>query len=333
MNNYDVYGVGNALVDTEYEVNDEFLQQLSIPKGIMSLIDHDRKTTLISELDKRFTLKQQTGGGSAANTMVAICQFGGTSFYSCRVADDEVGDFFRSDLDRIGVHCNLGSKRHAGNTGQCLVMITPDAERSMNTYLGISGNLATTDLTPEAIRSSNYLYLEGYLASSESAREVALAAKEIARKAGVKVSLTLSDPAMVSAFRDVFEQFSLGGIDLIFCNREEALIWGQTDSLDAATQELKKIARTFVITLGAEGALVYDGHDCSRIASYPATAIDSNGAGDMFAGAFLYGLTHGYSYSSAAQLANRSAAHLVSQFGARLHQHEQQELIQPATSF
>jgi|TARA_B100000315_G_scaffold137571_1_gene126651 fructokinase len=328
MNDYNVYGVGNAMVDTEYEVNDEFLQRLSVSKGIMSLIDDDRKAALISELDNQFTLKNRTGGGSAANTMVAVCQFGGTAFYSCRVGDDDVGDFFRSDLDRIGVHSNLGSKRNAGITGQCLVMITPDAERSMNTCLGISGDLASTDLLPDAIRSSDYLYLEGYLASSETAREVALEAREIARKAGVKVSLTLSDPAMVSGFRDVFEQFTAGGVDLIFCNREEALIWSNRDSLDAATEELKKSARTFVITLGAEGALVYDGHDCCTIESYPITAIDSNGAGDMFAGAFLYGLTHGHSYANAADLANRSAAHLVSQFGARLQREEQQQLMQ-----
>ena len=327
MNKYDVYGLGNALVDAEYEVNDEFLQQLSIPKGVMSLIDDDRRAALSSELDTRFTIKQRTGGGSAANTMVAMCQFGGTAFYSCRVGDDDVGDFFRSDLERIGVHSNLGAKRNGGVTGQCLVMITPDAERSMNTCLGTSGDLESNVLVPEAIRSSDYLYLEGYLASSESAREVALEAKEIARNAGVKVSLTLSDPAMVSGFRDVFEQFTAGGIDLVFCNREEALIWANRDSLNAAMQELKKSAQAFVITLGADGALVYDGHDCSRIESYPTTAIDSNGAGDMFAGAFLYGLTHGYSYASAADLANRCAAYLVSQFGARLPLDVQQQLL------
>jgi len=328
MTSYDVYGIGNAMVDTEYEVSDEFLQQLSIQKGIMSLIDESRKTSLTGELDKRFTLKQNTGGGSAANTMASVCQFGGTAFYSCKVADDAVGDFFQSDLERIGVNSNLNSTREVGITGQCLVMITPDAERTMNTFLGISGNLSTNELNPEALGSSQYLYLEGYLASSESGRAAALEAKEIARKAGVKVSLTLSDPAMVSGFRHVFEEFTKDGIDLIFCNEEEALIWSNSGSLDAAAEELKKCANSFVITLGAEGALVYDGSDYSKIDGHPAAAIDSNGAGDMFAGAFLYGLTHGYSCAFAADLANRSAARLVSQFGARLSRDVQQELLQ-----
>lgn len=330
-NSYDVYGIGNAMVDIEYEVNDEFLQQLAIQKGIMTLIDEAQKESLTTQLQNRFTLKQHTGGGSAANSMVAISQFGGSTFYSCKVADDEVGDFFRSDLERIGVNSNLGSSRAAGITGQCLVMITPDAERTMHTHLGISGGLSASELDPEALRSSQYLYLEGYLASSESAREAVLAAKEIARKAGVKVSLTLSDPAMVSGFRDVFEQFSKDGMDLIFCNEEEALMWSNSTSLNAAAEVLKRSAHTFVITLGAEGALVYDGVDCNTIKSYSTTAIDSNGAGDMFAGAFLFGLTHGYSYRDAAGLANRSAAQLVSQFGARLQRSVQQELLTATT--
>ena len=315
---YDVYGIGNAMVDTEYEVDDGFLAELDIAKGMMTLIDYPRKQELSRKLDRSQIASKNTGGGSAANTIVALSQLGGDTFYSCKVSDDEIGDFYLQDLIDNGVDTNLVGLREDGITGRCIVMVTPDAERTMNTFLGATSNLSGAELVPDAIRKSSWLYLEGYLASQSSSTEAVLEAQRIARESGVKISLTLSDPSMVENFREVFAEFGSHGIDLLFCNREEALMWADTSSMDVAVERLRKETETFVITLGAEGALVYDGNDLNQVDAYPATAIDTNGAGDMFAGAFLYGITHGYSYQLAADLGNRASAKLVARFGARM---------------
>ncbi|MDK1025496.1 MAG: adenosine kinase [Gammaproteobacteria bacterium] len=327
MKNYHVYGVGNALVDTEYEVEESFLADFSIDKGLMTLIDEQTKLHISHHLDRRYSAKKHTGGGSAANTMVALAQFGGKVFYSCKVADDEIGRFYMNDLHKVGVVTKLGSQKHDGITGQCLVMVTPDAERTMTTFLGITQDLSVAELDAEALALSDYLYIEGYLVSSNTGKEAAVEARKIARQAGVKVSLTLSDPAMVDNFKDAFDEIIDGQVDLLFCNKEEALIWTAATDVEAAAESLKKEAAAFAITLGGDGSLIYDGKKLSMVAPQPVQAIDTNGAGDMFAGAFLYGITHGYSFIDAAILANKSAASLVSKFGARMDPESQRSLI------
>jgi sugar/nucleoside kinase (ribokinase family) len=327
MKNYHVYGLGNALVDTEYEVDDNFLTDFSIDKGLMTLIDEQTKLEITHHLDRRYSAKKHTGGGSAANTMVALAQFGGSAFYSCKVADDEIGSFYMHDLHKVGVVTNLGSQKHDGITGQCLVMITPDAERTMTTFLGITQDLSVAELDAESLASSDYLYIEGYLVSSNTGKKAAIEARRIAREAGVKVSITLSDPAMVDNFKDGFLEIFDGQVDLLFCNREEALMWTAARDIQEAAEILTKDAAKFAITLGGEGSLIYDGQEFSMIAPQPTQAIDTNGAGDMFAGAFLYGITHGYSFVDAAQLANKSAASLISKFGARLNPESQRSII------
>lgn len=323
---YDVYGLGNALVDTEYEVNDSFLIEHQIAKGIMTLIDADDRQRLISELDRRFAVKKQASGGSAANTMAAVAQFGGRAFYSCKVANDTTGDFYVSDMTRVGVKTNLSTAREQGTTGQCTIMITPDAERTMHTYLGITQNLSPAELVSSEIQSSKYLYIEGYLASSESGRQAALAARQMAQSAGVKISLTLSDPSMVMGFKQVFHEWIGDGIDLLFCNREEALLWAETKTVEEAAEVIATQAASCAITLGAKGALVKEGDDLIKVPAVKTMPVDTNGAGDLFAGAFLYGITHGMSHRQAAALANRASSQLVSKFGARLSREEQQQL-------
>lgn len=327
MKNYHVYGVGNALVDTEYEVEESFLADFSIDKGLMTLIDEQTKLKISHHLDRRYSAKKHTGGGSAANTMVALAQFGGKVFYSCKVADDEMGSFYMNDLHNVGIVTNLGSQKHDGITGQCLVMITPDAERTMTTFLGITQDLSVAELDAEVLALSDYLYIEGYLVSSKTGKETAVEARKIARQAGVKVSLTLSDPAMVDNFKDAFDEIIDGQVDLLFCNKEEALIWTAATDVEAAAESLKKDAAAFAITLGGDGSLIYDGKKISMVAPQPVKAIDTNGAGDMFAGAFLYGITHDYSFVEAANLANKSAASLISKFGARMDPESQRSIL------
>jgi len=198
------------------------------------------------------------------------------------------------------------------------VLITPDAERTMNTYLGVSEHLSEKNLDPGAIAASEYLYIEGYLVTSATGRSAAIRARQLAEQAGVKVALSLSDPGIVAHFRDGLKAMIGKQVDLLFCNEAEALAWTASDNIRLAAAQLTQVARTFVITLGSRGALVYDGDELSEIAGRPVSAVDSNGAGDMFAGAFLYGITHGMAFALAGKFACMAAASVVSQFGPRL---------------
>lgn len=315
--NYDVYAIGNALVDLEYEVHDEFFSKHSIDKGLMTLVDEPRQNDLLKALGNN--AKKQQCGGSAANTIIATAQFGAKGFYSCKVANDPMGDFYFQDLKENGVDSNLqNQKRSEGITGKCLVLVTPDAERSMNTFLGITSTLARTEVDEQAIKHSKYMYMEGYLVASPSGKEAAVHAREIAEKAGVKTALTFSDVNMVKFFKDGLMEMVGTQVDLLFCNEAEALAFMGTDNLSLAREGLKKVAKTFVITLGENGALIFDGVTFIEIEPYPTKAVDSNGAGDMYAGAFLYAITQGHTYASAGKLASMSASKVVSQFGPRL---------------
>jgi sugar/nucleoside kinase (ribokinase family) len=325
---YHVYGLGAALVDTEIEVRDSDLAALAVEKGVMTLVDATRQTQLLEHLAGHLVHSKRASGGSAANTIIAIAQFGGTTFYSCKVANDDNGDFYLRDLQAAGVDCSVDKNREAGITGKCLVLITPDAERTMNTYLGISETLSAHDLSVEAIAASKYIYIEGYLVTSPTGRAAAIRAREIAEQSAVKTALSFSDPGIVAHFREGLRDMIGERIDLLFCNKHEALSWARTENLDAAIVALKLVARSFAITLGAEGALVYDGTTQHVIAPYPVQAIDTNGAGDMFAGAFLYGITHGHDFAAAGRLASLAAATVVSDYGPRLLADQQHALLE-----
>ena len=322
MKKYDIYGIGNALVDTEYEVDDAFISKAGVGKGLMTLIDSDERKRLLNllEVEHEHRAIKQAGGGSAANTMVAAAQLGANSFYSCKVASDETGDFFMSDLKIAGVDTNLDAGREEGITGKCISMVTPDAERTMTTHLGISETLSPNELNREALRNSTYLYIEGYLVTSPTAFEAVKETIDIAKEAGVQVSLTLSDPAMVENFKASFDALAELGIDLIFCNEDEARLWTAASNRGEAMARLKTVCGKVVMTCGKEGALVFDGSEETMSVGIPTKAVDTTGAGDIFAGTFLFGLTHGMSFPACADLANKAASLLVSSFGARADQ-------------
>lgn len=318
LRHFDVYAIGNALVDTEYRVTDDFLSRHGISKGQMTLVDEAQQQRLIAALDSEFGLEKRASGGSAANTIIAVAAFGGRSFYSCKVASDGTGDFYVHDLHAAGVSSNLKPAREAGISGTCVVMVTPDSERTMHTFLGITSDVSVAELVPEALEASRWLYIEGYLVSSDSARAAVAEARRIARANGVQIALTFSDPAMVRFFKPGLAEMLADGVDLLFCNEEEACLWSEALSVEHALEALKKIARQVVITLGGEGALVWDGEQTHRIAATPTTPLDSNGAGDMFAGAYLFGLTRDWHPVRAGALASAAAAAVVGQFGPRL---------------
>jgi len=320
-----VYGIGNALVDMEFEVEDSFFEKYNIEKGVMTLVDEERQHELIGHLD--FFEGKKASGGSAANTIIAVNYFGGNSFYSCKVSNDELGDFYVHDLKAAGVDSNVGNGRKDGITGKCLVMVTPDAERTMNTFLGITETFSVDELHQDALCDSEYLYIEGYLVTSSTGRHAAIEARKIAEESGVKTALTFSDPAMVEFFKDGLKEMIGKKVDLLFCNEAEAKSWAGTNDLDLALESLKGIASTFAVTIGRKGALVYDGKHMIDISPHEIKAIDSNGAGDMFAGAFLYGITHGHSFYEAGNIASLAAARVVSQFGPRLGADEHKEIL------
>lgn len=318
MTQYHIYGIGAALVDTEIEVDDAFLAASGINKGHMTLVDEARQHELMQILQGHLVASKRASGGSAANSIIAASYFGATTFYSCKVASDDNGEFYLNDLERAGVASNFHAAKEAGITGKCLVMITPDAERTMNTFLGISATLSEAEINYDALKNSEYLYIEGYLVTSDSGRAAAIKAREFAQRHGIKTAISFSDPGMVEFFKPGLEQMMGGAVDLAFCNEQEALTWAGTTSLDEAVAVLKTLAKRFAITLGANGALVWDGARSIRIAPHKVKAIDTNGAGDMFAGAFLYALTAGHDCETAGRLAARAAAEVVSNYGPRL---------------
>jgi len=323
---YHIYGIGNALVDTEITVTDADLAAMKVDKGVMTLVDEARQRELIDYLHNHLVASHKASGGSAANTIIAASYFGCNNVYSSKVADDENGHFYIKDIKAAGVtypeHITLPN----GTTGKCLVMITPDAERTMNTFLGISETISINELDLSAIAQSQFAYIEGYLVTSPTGRAAAIALREHAAANDTRTALSLSDPAMVQFFRDGLVDMIGDGVDILFCNSDEALGFTQTDNIEAAAEALKKISKSFVITRGSQGALLFDGEKFINIAGHKITALDTNGAGDMFAGAFLYALAQGKDYKTAGDFASLAAAKVVSQFGPRLRAEQHEEL-------
>src|SRR5690554_3527747 len=318
MKTYHVVGLGNALVDREYQVTDSFLENYNVEKSIMTLLDEAQQQLLLGELNKEFKLEKRVGDGSAANSLVALSQFGGKAFYCCKVANDEDGDFYRQNLAEAGVATRLHVQNNDGHTGKCVVMVTPDAERTMCTFLGITIDFSLEELQTDVVEDSEYLYIEGYLATSEIAREAVQQARAVAEKAGTKIALTFSDSSMVKYFKEGLDEFLTPGVDILFCNREEAELYTQTTSLEAAMNALLKFAKEVVVTRGKEGAVIGTAEKRVEVPGFKVKAIDTNGAGDMFAGAYLYATTQGMSTAQAGTLASRAAAEVVSHYGPRL---------------
>ncbi len=323
MTHYDLYAIGNALVDSEYEVTDGQLSAMQVEKRHMTLIDATRRSELLAHMQGIHARK--SGGGSAGNTIVALAQLGGRAFYSCRVANDDLGQFYVADLKSSGVDSNLTPANLAhyggiGQTGECMVMVTPDAERSMSTFLGATADIDHTALDGTALVASKVYYMEGYLAASPTGLDAALKGRVIAQAAGIKLATTLSDMSMINFCRPGLEAMIGNGIDYLFCNEEEAQTWCGTQDIGDMVQRLSPLAKTVCLTRSARGCLVLENGQITPVPAAQVKAVDTNGAGDMFAGAFLYAATQGYSHAQAAWLANQAAGQVVSQYGNRLAQ-------------
>lgn len=320
---YDVYGVGNSLVDIQAHVSDKFLESLGYPKGGMTLVDEQ---TQMSVLDQMGGIPvTRCAGGSAANTIMGIVDFGGIAAYAAKTANDEIGTFCLQDMRKLGVRIEVPSVE--GQTGTCVILITEDAERTMLTNLGVSSQLSEEDIEEDEIARSKYIYIEGYLFTGDSTKKAAMKAIELAKKHDVKVAFTVSDPFLIDLFRDEFWALIEGPVDLLFCNLEEARsLTGKEDSIDCA-HEIHKHSENVAMTLGADGAIIMHDGTAIPIEGVPTHAIDTTGAGDMFAAGLLYGITNGLNWHDAGHLASHAASRVVSQLGARLAKPFTQEEI------
>ncbi len=325
MSTYDIYALGNALVDMEYEVSADDLKRLGLDKGVMTLVDEAHQLRIMEHLREHH--HQRGSGGSAANSVIALSQLGGRGYYACKVADDELGHFYMKDLRDGGVATLDGTALEKGDTGRCVVLVTPDSDRTMCTYLGISGNLSVQEVEVNALNAAKWFYTEGYLVTSDTARVAAIEARKAAEHAGVRTALSLSDPNMVKFFKDGLKEMIGDGVDLIFANEEEAMGMAESNDLNEAVAYLKTLSKEFAITRGPKGALVFDGQELIEIEPVKVEPVDTVGAGDMFAGAFLYGLTQGWGHKRAGDLASATSAKLVTSLGPRLPKEETQAIL------
>ncbi len=324
---YDVYGIGNALLDIQYDIQPEFLLKHNIPKGLMTYVEHSDQERYMDDLGRN-NVRQVSSGGSVANSMIVMSHFGANAFFSCRIGKDASGDQYYNDMKAAGLHCNFDSMPRAeGFTGRCLVKITPDADRTMLTYLGTSIELCEQQLNLEALKNSKYLYVEGYLTTSPTGLQAAKTAIKLAKENGIKVAITLSDPDIVKNFKSQFHELIDSGVDLIFCNEKEALDYTEQDTLEAAEEALKAVTKTYAITLGPRGSLLFDGQRRIMVPATEEKPIDTLGAGDMYAGSFLFAITNGYTWDQAGLLANITSSRVVTQFGPRVSKEDTNELL------
>jgi sugar/nucleoside kinase (ribokinase family) len=307
-------GIGNALVDIQLEVNESELTSTGYEKGTMTLVDRAAQTESIEKLSDKE--KHLSSGGSAANTIIAYSSFGGKAAYQTALGNDELGRFYSDEFKKLGiVLANTTSQNDP--TGSCLLYITPDAERTQATYLGANEIYGMDDIDDETIARSEWLYIEGYKLSSDSGFEAVTRSIEIAKAKCTRIALTLSDKFIVDVFRSRIDDI-YGDMDLIFCNDLEARTYTETDNNEAAYKALKDKQANFAITMGAEGSKLYYDGDNIGIDPVNAAALDSTGAGDMYAAGFFYGLTHGRKPHLAGKLGSLAASKIVSQYGARL---------------
>ena len=316
-----LFGLGNALVDLEYVVSDEQLQSLKLEKGLMTLIDEQRNSELSST---NFDIHKQAGGGSAANTVFGFSQLGGCGYYSCKVANDKNGDVFINDLNNEGIShlYESSSSPFSGTTGTCRVFVTPDGERTMQTYLGITQTYGVEQLDLTKLKDAEMIYVEGYLVASPTALEACKKAIEVAKENGIRVALTLSDPSMPTYFKDAVDSLLGLGVDILFGNEEEIKIVTGEDSLDKAFEFLQSRVKLLVVTQGADGASAFSSNEVQSVPGEKVECIDTLGAGDLFAGAFLYGHLYGKSLKASLELGVKCSGRLVEVRGPRLTKEE-----------
>ncbi len=321
----DVFGVGNAIVDMLAMVNDDFVAHQNLQRGSMTLMETDRQARILHALDDHNV--KLASGGSAANTMVAIAQSGGSGVYFGKVAHDTNGEFYAQDMESAGIRFPVAmASESASPTGTCVVLTTPDAERTMCTHLGISTSLSVNDMDWDLLAQCKFSYIEGYLWDAPNPRAACLETMIRSRSLGVKTSFTFSDPFLVDRYRDQFLEIVPQFCDVLFCNAEEARHLLCTQSLDECAERLGAMAETVFITDGPNGCIVVDKQKIHTVKGFKVKAIDSVGAGDAFAGGALFGLANQLGATQAAIWGNYLASEVVATTGPRLNESRKDRL-------
>jgi sugar/nucleoside kinase (ribokinase family) len=310
----DVVGIGNAIVDILVPSDDQFLSKHDLRKGTMALVDEARAETLYRATGSGLEMS----GGSCGNTMAGIASFGGKGAYVGKVRNDQLGDVFAHDMRAIGVKFDTAPLTKGPSTARCLILVTPDAQRTMNTYLGACVELGPDDLDPDVIAAAQVTYLEGYLFDPPRAKEAFRRAAKTAHDAGRKVSLSLSDPFCVDRYRDEFRELVANHVDILFANEAEICSLYQVNDFEQAVNHVRGKTEIAALTRSEMGSVIVTRDREHRIPIHPPErVIDSTGAGDLYAAGFLYGLTHGKDLTSCGKLGSLAASEVISHYGAR----------------
>jgi sugar/nucleoside kinase (ribokinase family) len=310
----DVVGIGNAIVDVLAQADDEFLATHNLPKGGMTLIDESQAAALYKKMGPGI----ECSGGSAANTVAGIAALGGRAAFVGKVRDDPLGQVFVHDLRAIGVEFDTRPAEKGVSTARCLVLVTPDAQRTMSTFLGASVALGPDDVDEGQVSRAQVTYLEGYLWDPARAKDAFRKAMKVAHEAGRKVALTLSDAFCVDRYRREFIDLAQHQVDILFANEVEITSLYQTADFDAALQQVRGHCEVAVLTRGDKGSVIVSGDEVHIIAPEPLpNLVDTTGAGDLYAAGFLSGLTQGRTLHECGRMGSIAAAEVISHFGAR----------------
>ncbi len=313
--NIQICGFGNGLVDLQYTVTDLELSELGLKKGDMTLADSEQQNALLNKLSN--ITHNRCSGGSAANSIIAFTQLGGKSAYQTVLGNDDYGKFYANEFSELNINLRYKSLDEY-STGTCVILITPDGERTMHTYLGATAYFRPEFVDEDLIKESEWLYIEGYEFSQEWSTEAIFKAIKCAKENNTKVALTFSADFIISVFRDNLQKAAQQA-DLIFCNESEAMNFTATDNYESAFDQLSATCPNVVVTLGKNGAIYKWDGKVYYVPAYSAEVIDTTGAGDMFAGAFLFGLINDYSPIVAGHLASFASGRIVAQYGARIN--------------
>jgi sugar/nucleoside kinase (ribokinase family) len=314
---FDVLGIGNAIVDVITRADDGFLGQHGLVKGSMMLIDEARAETLYAAMGPGV----EVSGGSCGNTMAGVASFGGKGAYIGKVRNDQLGQVFGHDLKSIGVSFDTASATAGPATARCLIVVTPDAQRTMSTYLGACTGLGPADIDAKVVAAAKVTYVEGYLWDAPEAKKAVLKAFDAAHAAGQQVSITLSDSFCVHRYREEFRELIRNKVDILFGNESEITSLYEVATFEEALEAARKEAKIAALTRSEKGSIVIKGGETWAVPAAPvAKVVDTTGAGDLYASGFLYGYTHGKSLAECARLGGIAAAEVISHVGARPEQ-------------
>ena len=316
---YDISALGNALVDTQYKVSSEFLSGVGIEADTMTLASAEEQAPIIEKLISMGSESVSDCGGSATNSLVAAANYGSNCHHVCRVADDEDGTRYLDSLRAAGVkHIGVSSENSDMPTGKCLILVTPDAKRTMISMLGVSAYLGASDIDYEVVENSKIFYIEGYMVTSDDNFNAVISTLEHLKGKDVLKALSLSDAGIVHGFKDKFDLIESYGIDMIFCNDDEAVAFSGKENLEDAIEYYKSKSYMTAVTKGADGSVVVQNGIEYLAPAEKITPVDTNGAGDMFAGSFMHAFLQGHDVEACAKFSNYASSKVVETFGPRL---------------